>query len=60
MEKVLFLLKKYNVSEYEVVTLLASGVEQKIDYVDNESLEKLLDDLNVLSWNVNDTRCRWR
>lgn len=50
MTKVLALLEKYNVTEYELVTWVASALEHRIGG-DNctERMEQLSRDLNVLS-----------
>lgn len=51
MEKALALLKKYNVTEYELVTWLASSLENRMGNEDcTERMENLMDDLNDLSW----------
>lgn len=53
MREVLVLLGIHNVTQYEVVTWLASALEHKMGDEDTpKRLEALLDDLNELSWNV--------
>lgn len=51
MDKLLELLKKYDVTEYEAVTWIASALEYKLGDDDcTERIEKLVDSLNALSW----------
>lgn len=56
MREVLTLLGVYNVTQYEVVTWLTSALEHKMGDDDStKRLENLLDDLNELSWNVQES-----
>lgn len=53
MFKVLELLKKYNVTEYELVTWLSSALEHKLGDEDcSKRIESLVDELNTLSYQV--------
>jgi len=59
MLKVIKLLKKYDVSAYELVGMLVDGLEKKLELFDYKATENelqddqsMLEELNALSWKV--------